>query len=142
MEHKVTIEDKHASLEVAELAKNFGFNETIDTCYFVDLTSDSFIPQLKIKVAMSNSDLETISSKYAKYISAPTQQLLVRWLMNKHNYYIVIIPTKRYHMNIGYVAFKGFVFNGTGGPTLFDYIDDDYDKVVEEAFKYIFKIMK
>ena len=141
MEQKVLIMDKHVSLEVAELAKSFGFNETTNTCYFVDLESESFTPQLRVKESMSNLDLETISSKYAKYISAPTQQLLIRWLMNKYNYSIYAFPTARYHLNIQYTAFKGVVFYKTG-PTYFNFVDDDYDKVIEEAFKYVFKIMK
>ena len=147
MEKKVEIKDKHVSLEVAELAKHFGFNEVIDTRYFVDLESKNFTPRLEkaggniISKSMSNKDLEGISTKYEKYISAPTQQLLIRWLMNKHDYSIYAFPTTNYCHNIQYTSFKGVVFHKTG-PTYFNFVDDDYDKVIEEAFKYVFKIMK
>ncbi len=147
MEKKVEIKDKHVSLEVAELAKHFGFNEVIDTWYFVDLDSDYFIPRLEksgcdiTNRSMSNKDLDGISTKYEKYISAPTQQLLIRWLMNKHDYSIYAFPTTNYCHNIQYTSFKGVVFHKTG-PTYFNFVDDDYDKVIEEAFKYVFKVMK
>ena len=147
MEKKVEVKDKHVSLEVAELAKQFGFNEVIDTWYFIDLESKNFTPRLEkaggniISKSMSNKDLEGISTKYEKYISAPTQQLLIRWLMNKYDYSIYAIPTRNCYRNIPYTAFNGVVFYRTG-PAHFNFVDDDYDKVIEEAFKYVFKIMK
>ena len=74
-----TITEDFVSFEVAELLKEKGFNERI--CHYYD--EDGFLH--------CNTDLYFCNSlELNDYISAPTQQMAMKWLREVHNMYYEI----------------------------------------------------
>ena len=88
-----TITEDYVSFETAKLLKEKGFTEACDKKYFGDdCSGPSYIREHWEDGGgvspMSNSDLDD-GSKYAD-ISAPTLQMTMKWLREKHN--IVVEP--------------------------------------------------
>ena len=89
------IEEQYVSFETAKLAKEKGFDEEINSFYVTVeggctyLCFTSFFGWMKD--TYNNCELEELNSKCdERYLSAPTQSLLARWLREKHKLFIEV----------------------------------------------------
>jgi hypothetical protein len=72
----------------AKLAKNKGFNWEV-TATFNTMLKDNSIPS--INTSLTNWNLNDEIHK--RYVSAPTQGLLQKWLREEHNLFVYVEPT-------------------------------------------------
>lgn len=116
------IKEAYVSFETAKLMKEKGFNENCYTCYVID--------EIKHYDYRSKNN-ELIDG----VISAPTQQMAMRWLREVYYRYINIMPQwlpRGYWFSIekldrGYTVDRKDIYNKT------------YEEAVEAAIKYCLK---
>lgn len=71
--------DKLVNFEIAKLAKTKGFDVLVDHAYYIN--GDTYT------LGFSNYD-----EPWYNEIKCPTQSLLQKWFIEKHNYYVNIFP--------------------------------------------------
>jgi len=81
------MKDEIIKFETAKLAKEKGFNWKVENYFY-----DEFHKQTIYKDKLTDYSKHEKGNLY-ECVSAPTQSLLQRWLREKHNLHIVIIPT-------------------------------------------------
>jgi len=78
------MKDELITFQTAMLAKDYGFDEKVHAVYFPDEPSTPAYDR-----EYDNHNEYEISE--SGVISAPTQALLQRWLMEKHNMYVLVL---------------------------------------------------
>ena len=86
------IEEQYISFEIAKLAKEKGFNESISTLYKNGIFKHH-------KPRHSNNPFISNKGMTDNCYSAPTQSLLARWL--RDNYNIHVVPRPMYESELG-----------------------------------------
>ena len=113
------ITEEHVSFETAKLLKEKGFNEYCYSCYVID--------------EIQHYDYKSRNSELIEgVISAPTQQMAMRYLREVHN--IDIFPWK-----IGKGVYSCAIFNSNTSQDLSsdkDFPSEKYEETAEAAIKY------
>ena len=115
----MNIQEDYVSFETAKLLKEKGFDEECYTCYVID--------------EIQHYDYKSRNSELIEgVISAPTQQMAMRYLREVHN--IDIFPWK-----IGKGIYSCAILNSNIGKDLSldkDFPSEKYEECVEGAIKY------
>ena len=82
------IKEAYCSYELSKLLKEKGFDESINTWYNMDDNSPEFVEGY-IKL----SDTDFVANDEDSY-SAPTHQMAMAWLREKHNMHVDIDPSE------------------------------------------------
>ena len=114
------ITEDYCSYEVAKLLKDKGFNEDIHTVY--EPTFNKFF----------NYPLKPNS--YSNVIAAPTHQMAMKWLREKHRLHIDIDPSEG-NWNPTVITLEDWSCVVKFGDNIL--IQDTYEEAVEAALKYV-----
>ena len=109
------IKEAYVSFDTAKLLKEKGFNEDCYTCYVTDE-----IQHYDYK--SRNSDLIN------GVISAPTQQMAMRWLREVNHLYIMV--------DFNFSRYKYKIFSSKGLLASTYYVHATYELAVENAINY------
>lgn len=89
------ITEDYVSFEVAKLLKEKGFDEKCYCCYRKKLVDNKIVDEEELFVSahlmLTNSKLEDKSYRDIVYCSAPTLQMAMKWLREKHKITIGIL---------------------------------------------------
>jgi hypothetical protein len=129
----MNIEEDYVSFETAKLLKEKGFDEPTIGIYYKDGTFE-------------NLSSNKWNSKFVTPISAPTIQMVMKWLRIEHNIHIEphIVKTKRsYGYMPNYIDLKElkqhFPFDEVDFSDADKYVCITYDKACEVTIKYCLK---
>lgn len=97
------MKEQLVSIETARVAKEKGFNEPVLLAYKDGVLEDDTRTGEYCLHDMWYKANGVIITKFKEVIAAPTQSFLLKWLREKHNIDIVIIP-ERYKNGVNYVV--------------------------------------
>lgn len=124
------MKDKLVNLKVAKLAKekkfSWGCNNTFDEVYGDN--SGKLVPSY---------DINEYCNKYGKtdtYITRPTQSLLQKWLREKHNIHMYVIP------NEDYTKYKVYVYQNSYRTVEYKYYNT-YEQALEKGLEQGLKLI-
>lgn len=116
------MEEQLISFETAKLAKIKGYQEW---------TRDSYTPyKSHAYLCIGHSSINR-----SKYIAAPTQSLLQKWLREKHNIHTAILACEVPASEVKYYIFKGKLKHEWSD--LFDTYEEALEKDLYEGLKLI-----
>lgn len=124
------IKEEYVSFEIAKLLKDKGFNKPLFTFYVTDKDKKESTFQI---MAFTDDTIDNNRSEFC-YL-APTQQMAMRWLREKHLLHISLDMmnggTWMYEISDISIPFDGGIISKA-----YEENCKSYEKAVEEAIKY------
>jgi hypothetical protein len=135
------MKEAYVKIETAQLLKEKGFDWECCNHFYCRKEDGKVVERWMLFPADRNSDRWV--NKYAEYISAPTQQMAMRWLREEHG--IMITPDRDKIVNVAPEPFYDYwcTIRHNGNEHWVSSLDlpdsqhyTEYEDVVEAALKY------
>lgn len=112
------ITEDYVSYETAKLLKDKGFDEKCPCSYRKKLVDNKIVDEEELFVSahlmLTNSELEDKAYKCIVYCSAPTLQMVMKWLRETHN--VLVIPDYDYECTNKSYCYKIYKLGENGKP--------------------------
>lgn len=128
------IEEQYVSFETAKLAKEKEFDEEFENMHVWNNFKGEILEDVS-GYNMKNSHLGKNS------YSAPTQSLLARWLIEKHNFTVIIVPVIGYYRSIGITKYSFRLFKKWNLISDSSKSEDTYEKAMEAGLQEALKLL-
>jgi hypothetical protein len=89
----INVDEVYVTLEMAKLAKEKGFDLHVNGCY-IDYANDIAKLRVSNEYGCNTHFDETYKGCTFNVYSRPSQELLKKWLLEKHNVFVYATPSK------------------------------------------------
>lgn len=133
------IEERYVSFETAKLLKEKGFDEKCCYRYYNDwLSHETKLENIAIKhygtERLNNTSLESYNGAHWEYISAPTQQMAMDWLIENKKLHVFIECIDL--IEVGYIYIAKILNLKTWEEIKIDDYDYRLGEMCDTAIKY------
>jgi hypothetical protein len=129
------IEEQYVSFDNAKLAKEKGFDEEFENMHVWNNFKGEILEDVS-GYNMKNSHLGKNS------YSAPTQSLLAKWLREKYNFTVIIIPVIGYYRSVGITKYSFRLFKKWNLIPDSSKSEDTYEKAMEAGLQEALKLIE